>query len=157
MKILMVCLGNICRSPLAEGLLRHKAQQAGLNLTVDSAGTSNYHLGQCPDKRTIDNAKSHGIDLSSLCARQFSVKDFDEFDKIFVMDASNMNNVLSLARNDADRQKVDLFLNHLYPGENRSVPDPWFGGDEGFEEVYQLLEKAADKCVEELKLILKGN
>ena len=146
-KILMVCLGNICRSPLAEGVLRYKAD---LNLTIDSAGTSNYHIGEHPDKRTILNARQHEIDVSKICARQFNVSDFDEFDYIFVMDSSNYADVLSLARSEKDRRKVELILNRVYPNSNMSVPDPYFGGEQGFENVFILLDKACEVIIESL-------
>lgn len=150
-KILMVCLGNICRSPLAEGVLRYKAEKANLNLTIDSAGTSNYHIGEHPDKRTILNARQHEIDVSKICARQFNVSDFDEFDYIFVMDSSNYADVLSLARSEKDRRKVELILNRVYPNSNMSVPDPYFGGEQGFENVFILLDKACEVIIESLK------
>lgn len=150
-RILMVCLGNICRSPLAEGILRRKAEQANLPLHIDSAGTSNYHIGEHPDKRTILNAKQHQIDVSGLCARQFNSDDFDEFDHIFVMDSSNYADVVSLARNERDKRKVEMILNRVYPNSNMSVPDPYFGGEQGFENVYILLDKACEVIVESLK------
>ncbi len=150
-KILMVCLGNICRSPLAEGILRHKAEQNNLNITIDSAGTSNYHIGEHPDSRTIANARKHGVDVSKLKARQFSEKDFDDFDIIFVMDSSNYADVVSLARNEKDKNKVELILNRSYPNTNMSVPDPYFGGEQGFENVFILLDKACDIIVESFK------
>ncbi len=150
-KILMVCLGNICRSPIAEGILRHKAERANLDIHIDSAGTSNYHIGDHPDKRTIANAKQHQIDISGLCARQFTIADFDEFDYIFAMDSSNYADIISLARNDQDRYKVELILNRVYPNSNMSVPDPYFGGEQGFENVYILLDKACDVIIESLK------
>lgn len=149
-KILMVCLGNICRSPLAEGILRVKAEKAGLDVAIDSAGTSNYHIGEHPDKRTISNAAMHAVDVANLKARQFSVSDFDEFDHIFVMDRSNYADVLSLARNDNDRRKVEMILNRVYPGSDMSVPDPYFGGEQGFENVFILLDKACDVIVSTL-------
>jgi protein-tyrosine phosphatase len=147
----MVCLGNICRSPLAEGILRVKAEKAGIDITIDSAGTSNYHIGECPDKRTILNAQKHAVDVAKLKARQFSVNDFDEFDHIFVMDSSNYSDVISLARNNSDRKKVELILNRVYPGSDMSVPDPYFGGEQGFENVFILLDKACDVIVSSLK------
>jgi len=146
----MVCLGNICRSPLAEGILRVKAEKAGLDVAIDSAGTSNYHIGEHPDKRTISNAAMHAVDVANLKARQFSVSDFDEFDHIFVMDRSNYADVLSLARNDNDRRKVEMILNRVYPGSDMSVPDPYFGGEQGFENVFILLDKACDVIVSTL-------
>ena len=146
-KILMVCLGNICRSPLAEGILRQKAERANLPLQIDSAGTSNYHTGEHPDKRTIQNAHKHNVDVSKLRARQFTVHDFDAFDHIFVMDSSNYNDVTALARNERDKQKVEMILNRVYPDSNMSVPDPYFGGEQGFENVFILLDKACDVIV----------
>ena len=150
-KVLMVCLGNICRSPMAHGIFRDKALSAALSVSIDSAGTSGYHEGELPDSRAIENMKSHDIDITDLRSRQFTVTDFDEFDLIFAMDASNYSNILKLARNKADEQKVELFLNLASPGKNQSVPDPYYGGDSGFEHVYQLLDLAADKLVERLK------
>lgn len=149
-KILMVCLGNICRSPLAEGILRQKAEQKGLNITIDSAGTSNYHVGEHPDSRTIKNANRHGIDVSMLRARQFGIYDFDDFDVIFAMDSSNYSDIVSLARNQSDKRKVEMILNRVYPNTNMSVPDPYFGGEQGFENVYILLDKACDVIIESL-------
>lgn len=150
-RILMVCLGNICRSPLAEGILRVKAEKAGIDITIDSAGTSNYHTGEHPDQRTVANAHKHAVDVSHLKARQFSVNDFDEFDHIFVMDSSNYGDVLSLARNEKDRKKVELILNRVYPGSDMSVPDPYFGGEQGFENVFILLDKACDVIISSIK------
>lgn len=144
-KILMVCLGNICRSPLAEGMMLKLIQDHQLPISVDSAGTSGFHVGENPDHRTIQNAKSHGVDLSPIVARQFSVEDFDRFDKIYVMDKSNYKNVLSLARNHQDSEKVDLLLNVIEPGKNLEVPDPYYGGEKGFEDVFQLIKKACNK------------
>ena len=140
MKILMVCLGNICRSPLAEGILKSKTK----NLKVDSAGTAGYHIGKQPDIRSIDIAKKHDIDLTSQRARQFSTRDFDNFDKIYVMDNDNYSKIISLARNQEDMDKVDLILNEIYPKEYKSVPDPYYGGDEGFQNIYNLLETSCE-------------
>ncbi len=150
-KILMVCLGNICRSPLAEGILRNKVQKLKLDISIDSAGTSNYHVGEHPDNRTIINAKAHGVDVSQLRARQFTENDFDGFDIIFVMDASNYADVIALARNNSDKQKVEMILNRIYPDSNMAVPDPYFGGDQGFENVFILLEKACDVIANSLQ------
>jgi protein-tyrosine phosphatase len=144
-KILMVCLGNICRSPLAEGVMLKLIQDHQLSISVDSAGTSGFHVGENPDHRTIQNAKLNGVNLSQLIARQFSVEDFDYFDKIYVMDKNNYRNVLSLARDHQDSEKVDLFLNLIEPGKNMEVPDPYYGGEEGFEQVFQLIKKACYK------------
>ncbi len=140
-KILMVCLGNICRSPLAEGIMLKLIKENNLNLRVDSAGTSNYHEDEAPDARTIANAAKHHIDLKPLRARQFKTSDFDKFDKIYVMDKSNLSNVLALACHEAHKAKVDLLLNASHPHQNLEVPDPYFGGEQGFEEVFQLVYK----------------
>src|SRR5258708_1580413 len=126
LRILMVCMGNICRSPLAEGILRHKVLFAQLkNVFVDSAGTYGGHAGEHPDARAITNAKNHGIDISKLVARQFQVSDFDKFDFIFVMDSTNYREVISMARNKSDERKVDFLLNAKWPGKNIAVPDPY--------------------------------
>jgi protein-tyrosine phosphatase len=147
----MVCLGNICRSPLAEGVLRHKLEQAGIkNIRVDSAGTSDYHVGDHPDARSAKNAKQHGIDISKLCGRQFTVDDFDAFDHIYVMDSSNYQNVIALARNDSDKAKVDLLLNAKWPGKNMAVPDPYYGSGDGFEKVFQLVDQACEEIVKKM-------
>ena len=136
----MVCLGNICRSPLAEGILRSKVDPE--KVAVDSAGTGDYHIGQCPDERSIEVARKMELDIRNQRGRQFKVSDFDNFDKIYVMDMSNYRNVTALARNDRDRKKVSLILNEVFPGENVEVPDPYLGGPEGFDRVYQMLDEA---------------
>ncbi len=146
----MVCLGNICRSPMAEGILRARIEESGKKVMVDSAGTSDYHTGESPDYRAIRTLEKRGIDISGLSARQFTIKDFDVFDHIFAMDASNMMNILSMARNDDDRKKVALILNVSHPDSNRSVPDPYYGGMEGFEEVYQMLDDVSLKILSTL-------
>lgn len=139
-RILMVCLGNICRSPLAEGILKSKVDPQ--KIYVDSAGTSDYHVDQCPDPRSIDIAKENKLDITSQRGRQFSVDDFDKFDHIYVMDMSNYYDVLSLSRKEEDKQKVKLILNEIFPGENVEVPDPYHGGANGFKKVYEMLDEA---------------
>ena len=146
MKILMVCLGNICRSPLAEGIMKQKVREAELDWEVDSAGTGHWHAGELPDRRSIVTAGQHGIDIRDQRARQFQVADFDHFDKIFVMDTQNLSDVLRLARSDEHRAKVELILNYTHPGQDRSVPDPYYD-DDGFEEVFQLLDQACEAFV----------
>lgn len=141
-RILMVCLGNICRSPLAEGILKSKVDPE--KVFVDSAGTSNYHVDDAPDPRSVSIARERELDITSQRGRQFSVKDFDNFDKIYVMDMSNYHDVLSLARNEEDRQKVSLILNEIFPGENVEVPDPYHGGNDGFSKVYDMLDEACE-------------
>jgi len=144
----MVCLGNICRSPLAEGILQSKVHPD--NIQVDSAGTAAYHVGELPDRRSIDVARKYGIDLTNQRARKFSVKDFDAFDLIYAMDESNYQNILALARNTEDEKKVKLILIESQPNSNASVPDPYYGGDDGFENVYQMLDEACDVIAERL-------
>jgi len=146
-KILMVCLGNICRSPLAEGILKSKLAN---NFIVESAGTANYHIGKSPDKRSITVAKKYGLDISKIKGRQLHVSDFNVFDFIYVMDQSNFKNVVKLARNDEDIAKVKLILNEVHEGENHEVPDPYYGGDYGFENVYQMLDEACDNISKKL-------
>lgn len=147
-KILMVCLGNICRSPLAEGLLEAKLPQD--KFIVDSAGTGNYHIGKQPDKRSILVAQKNGLDITNQRGRQFTSKDFDEFDYIYVMDSSNYDNVIDLAKTDAQKKKVDMILNHLFPGENVDVPDPYYGLQNGFDMVYEMLDETCDILAKKL-------
>jgi protein-tyrosine phosphatase len=141
-KILMVCLGNICRSPLAEGLLASKLPKD--KFIVDSAGTGNYHIGKQPDSRSILTAKKNGLDISNQRGRQFTSRDFDYFDYIYVMDSSNYDNVVELAKNDEQKNKVEMILNHLFPGENVDVPDPYYGLQNGFDMVYEMLDETCD-------------
>lgn len=136
----MVCLGNICRSPLAQGILESKVNPEVV--FVDSAGTAAYHVGNLPDKRSIEVARNHGINITNQTARKFEVLDFDNFDCIYAMDESNYQNILKTARNTEDKNKVKLILNELYPNKNHSVPDPYYGGKQGFENVYNMLDKA---------------
>lgn len=148
MRILMICLGNICRSPLAEGILQNKADEAGLNWTVDSAGTGDYHVGEAPHKSSQKIAKLNGIDISKQKCRQFKKDDMHFFDKVYVMDSNNYNDVRRMSGNDWNESKTDLILNELYPGQNRNVPDPWYGTEQSFHEVFEMLDKACDKIVE---------
>jgi protein-tyrosine phosphatase len=144
MKVLLVCLGNICRSPMAEGILRDKARERGLRLTIDSAGTNRYHTGEAPDHRAVAKMKEHGHDITDLRARTIEPEDFGRFDRILVMDTSNLQNVLRVPHKTSHGSKVSLFLNEFQPQGNQSVPDPYFGGDDGFEDVYQMLDKACE-------------
>lgn len=141
-KVLMVCLGNICRSPLAEGILRSKINPQ--HVFVDSAGTGAWHSGELPDKRSIAIARKYGIDLTDQRARLFLVEDFDRFDHIYVMDQSNYKNVCRLAPNEEAIGKVQLILNESHPDQNREVPDPYYGGDSGFDHVFQMLDEACN-------------
>ncbi len=149
MNILFVCLGNICRSPLAEGIMRDKVKTYGLNIDVDSAGTAGWHSGETPDNRGIKIAKSHNIDISRLKARQFSVSDFDEFDFIFAMDESNYSDLQSLARNDTDLEKIKLFTEFAGLEGIYEVPDPYYDGR--FAEVFDLIDNACDNVIKKIK------
>ncbi|MEM6515423.1 MAG: low molecular weight protein-tyrosine-phosphatase [Bacteroidota bacterium] len=146
--ILMVCLGNICRSPLAHGIMEHKLNPN--NYYVDSAGTADYHVSAAPDRRSIKVAKENGIDISSQRGRQFQVSDFDKFDHIFVMDNSNLNNVAKLARNASDMQKVKLILDTQKETTAEIVPDPYYGDFSDFEKVFKILDKACNYWIERL-------
>lgn len=137
----MVCLGNICRSPLAEGILKSKVSE---NIFVDSAGTAAWHSGNLPDNRSIAIAKKNGIDLTNQKARQFLIEDFDQFDQIYVMDRSNYVTVCRLAPNEEALNKVELILNESKPGKNLEVPDPYYGGENGFEDVFNMLNEACN-------------
>lgn len=147
--VLMVCLGNICRSPLAEGILKSKTDPD--KVFVDSAGTGDYHVGDMPDPRSISVAKSANLDITSQKGRQFKVEDFDKFHHIYVMDTFNYADVISLARNEDDKKKVKLILDEIFPGENVDVPDPYQGLDEGFKNVYKMLDEACEIIAEKLK------
>lgn len=147
-RVLMVCLGNICRSPLAEGILKSKIDTT--KVFVDSAGTGNYHIGGLPDKRSIAVANDYLLDITDQRCRQFQITDFDEFDIIYVMDNSNRRDVLELARHENDGAKVKMILNEIFPGENVDVPDPYLGGEQGFSEVYKMLDMACKVIAEQL-------
>ncbi|MDY2587682.1 low molecular weight protein-tyrosine-phosphatase [Winogradskyella aquimaris] len=141
-RILMVCLGNICRSPLAHGILESKLNS--LDFYIDSAGTAAYHIGHQPDHRSIKIAKQNGIDISQQTARQFKIVDFDTFDYIYAMDSSNYNNIISLARNRHDIGKVKLFLEENPHINNKNVPDPYYGDFSDFEYVFDLIHSTSD-------------
>lgn len=147
MKILMVCLGNICRSPLAEGIMEHEIKKAGLNWEVDSAGTNGYHIGEAPHRLSQKVAKLNGISICNQRARQFVKEDFDRYDKIYAMADDVVDEIKWIAKNKYDPAKVDLLLNELYPGENRSVPDPWYGPEHGYHDVYELIDDACKQIV----------
>ena len=138
----MVCLGNICRSPLAHGIMESKLPED--HFYVDSAGTAAYHIGNIPDRRSIAVAKKYGLDISTQSARQFTVADFDAFDYIYAMDSSNYNNIISLARNNNDIKKVQLFLDANPSVQNKNMPDPYYGEQDGFEYVYKLVNETCE-------------
>lgn len=147
MKILMVCLGNICRSPLAEGILQHKAKEAGLNWTIESAGTNGYHVGEAPHHLSQKVALLNGIDICQQKARRFVKEDFDRYDKIYAMADDVLEEIKRIAKQKYDDTKVDYFLNELHPGKNGSVPDPWYGTEPGFHEVYKLIDETCENII----------
>lgn len=144
----MVCLGNICRSPLAEGILKDKIKKAGLNWEVDSAGTNGYHAGEPPHRLSQKVAKHRGIDISAQQCRNFSKHDFGRFDKIYAMSSDILDEIKLIAKDKYDPSKAGLLLNECYPGENRDVPDPWYGAEEGYHKVYDMLEAACEAIVQ---------
>jgi len=148
MKILMVCLGNICRSPLAEGVLRHKTQQAQLNWEIDSAGTGAHQPGCAPHKYSQKIARLNGFDICDQVCRQLVKDDADRFDKIYVMDRDNYDDAKRIFRDKWIPGKVELLLNEVYPGKNMEVPDPWYGGEDGYHHVYELISKACDAIIQ---------
>ena len=147
-KILMVCLGNICRSPLAEGILASKLPED--KFRIDSAGTGSWHIGHSPDERSIAVAKKNKIDISKQKGRQFDTSDFEVFDHIYVMDNSNLKDIIKLAKTSEHKKKVQLILNELFPNENVDVPDPYFGLQNGFDMVYEMLDEATDLLAKKL-------
>jgi len=146
MKILMVCLGNICRSPLAEGILKTKIAAQGLDWEVASAGTGGYHVGELPDPRSIRTAQAHGIDITDQRSQKLQASDLATYDILYAMDATNYQNILKLAKTDEERAKVKMMMNEDKPGYNEQVPDPYWG-DDGFELVYDMLDRACDGVI----------
>lgn len=144
----MVCLGNICRSPLAEGILKSKVDLEKVH--VDSAGTGGWHVGDAPDPRSIEVARANGLDITQQRGRKFSTYDFESYDYIFVMDNSNYRDVVALATSPSEKEKVQLILNEIFPGENVDVPDPYYGGSDGFQKVYAMLDEACENIVRRL-------
>tara|TARA_R110000765_G_scaffold185803_2_gene291400 strand:- start:925 stop:1383 length:459 start_codon:yes stop_codon:yes gene_type:complete len=148
-QILMVCLGNICRSPLAEGLLKSKLDPE--KFTVESSGTGHWHIGSPPDVRSIAIAQQNGLDIASQRGMQFKPRFFDIYDHIYVMDKYNYRDVIGFARNEADKQKVHLILDEIFPGEGVDVPDPYTGGEQGFADVYKMLDEATSNIASKLQ------
>lgn len=146
----MVCLGNICRSPLAEGILQAKADKAGLQWTVDSAGTNGYHTGEPPHHLSIKVAAQHGIDISKQRSRKFTAADTGQYDIIYAMAGDVMDDMRQIAKGKL--VNADLLLNELYPGQNRDVPDPWYGPEADYHEVFALIEKACDQIIKKQKV-----
>ena len=148
MKILMVCLGNICRSPLAEGILQDKAWKAGLKWSVESAGTNGYHVGEAPHPLSQKVARINGVDISKQRSRNFVPEDLKRFDKIYAMSSDVIDDMRRIARKDFDESKVDLLMNELFPGQNIDVADPWYGPEPRYHEVYKLINDACEKIIE---------
>jgi protein-tyrosine phosphatase len=151
LKILMVCLGNICRSPIAHGLLQYKADQLNLGWEVDSAGTSDWHKGELPNIKSIEVMNEHGIDITYQHSRPLERKDLELFDIIYVMDSSNYQNVMAMAIDEEERSKVRLIMNEVNEGMNQAVPDPWSLPKAEYEAVYAMLDEATDKIIEHFK------
>lgn len=153
LKVLMVCLGNICRSPMAHGLLEYKAKKLGLDWQVDSAGTSDYHRGQQPDARSIACMKRHGIDIANQTSRPVIKDDLTDYDLIYVMDRANLSDVTGMTTDENELNKIVLVMNMVYEQNPIDVPDPYFGvGDKGFENVYTMLDEATDKIIEKYRV-----
>lgn len=148
MKILMVCLGNICRSPLAEGILQQKAIEAGLDWKVESAGTNSYHIGEPPHPLSQKVAKMNGIDISSQRARRFTADDIEAYDKIYALAGDVLDDIRSISKNKFDAGKVDLLMNELHPGKDMDVPDPYYGPEKGYHEVYEMITDVCNIIVE---------
>ena len=147
MKILLVCLGNICRSPLAEGVLRDKAVKAGFNWQIDSAGTNGYHTGEPPHYLSIKVAKQNGIDISNQRSRKFIATDFEKYDLIYAMAADVLDEMKIIGRQHFDYKKVSLFLEESFPGEERGVPDPWSGPESGYHEAFEIISNNCDNII----------
>lgn len=149
--VLMVCLGNICRSPIAEGLLQHKVNQLNLDVHADSCGTGGWHAGELPDPRSIGKMDEYGIDIRYQHSRKIKGSDFEEFDIIYCMDSSNLSDVRSIAKGKEQLDKIELILNEKTFGKEEEVPDPYYGAGDGFEFVYRQLDVATDAIIEQLK------
>lgn len=152
MKILMVCLGNICRSPLAEGIMKYHAKRHGLDWQIESAGTSAYHAGEPPHRLSQKVALEHYIDISAQESRQFVAEDMDSFDRIYVMDEDNYADVQTIAGASWQPQKTKLLLDELDNIDNRNIPDPWYGGEDGYHKVFALIDEACKKIIASSKI-----
>ncbi len=144
----MVCLGNICRSPLAEGILQDKAFKAGLNWSVESAGTNHYHTGEAPHPLSQKVAKLNGIDICRQRARRFAAEDFEVYDKVYALAGDVLSDIRHISKNKFRPEKVDLLMNELYPEMNMDVPDPYYGAEPGYHEVYKMIDKVCDAIID---------
>ena len=147
----MVCLGNICRSPLAEGILQDQALKAGLNWQIESAGTNGYHTGEPPHHLSIKVARQNGIDISKQRSRRFVAADFEAFDLIYAMAADVMDDMRRIGKNNFDANKVSLFLKESFPGEEKDVPDPWSGPETDYHEVFKIIDSNCDSIIKKYK------
>jgi protein-tyrosine phosphatase len=147
MTILMVCLGNICRSPLAEGILQQKCKEAGLNWKIDSAGTNGFHNGEAPHFLSQKVASLNGVNISGQQSRQFIQEDFKRFDKIYAMALDIQEEIKEIGKDQFISSKVDLLMNEVYPGQNKEVPDPFYGAEDGYHRVYEMIEIACDAII----------
>ena len=152
MKILMVCLGNICRSPLAEGILQHKVNEAGLPWKVESAGTNSYHIGEPPHHLSQKVAQLNGINICDQRARRFKPSDLEEYDLLYAMSKDVIDDMKSMAGNNWQQEKVKLLMDELHPGQQKDVPDPWYGPEPGYHEVYKMIEAACDKILKKAQI-----
>ncbi len=149
----MVCLGNICRSPLAEGILQNKAWQAGLKWIVESAGTNSYHIGEAPHPLSQKVARLNGVDISRQKARRFVAEDFADYDKVYAMAEDVIDEMKKIAGHKFDATKVELLLNELFPGKNIDVPDPWYGPESGYHQVFKMIDEACEKIIEKYSML----
>lgn len=147
MKILMVCLGNICRSPLAQGILQQKAKEAGLHWQVDSAGTNGYHTGEPPHHLSIQVAKQHGIDISNQRSRKFTAADFENYDLIYAMATDVMEDIKQISKQHFNNKQVRLFLEESFPGQQREVPDPWSGPVSGYQLAFEIIQNNCENII----------
>lgn len=154
MKIMMVCLGNICRSPLAEGILQHKINKLGLDWEVASSGTAGYHVGALPDSRSMEVAQRNGVDISYQRSQQFNPSQLDEYDFILAMDIQNYEDILSYCATEKQRQKVQLIMDYGDDPNVQEVPDPYYGGQDGFTNVYDMLNEATEGFLQTMILAM---
>ena len=152
MKILMVCLGNICRSPLAEGILQHKVNEAGLSWKVESAGTNSYHIGEPPHHLSQKVAQLNGLNICDQRARRFKPSDLEEYDLLYAMSKDVIDDMKTMAGNNWQQEKVKLLMDELHPGQQKDVPDPWYGPEPGYHEVYKMIEAACEKILKKAQI-----